>query len=367
MVFCMELDLATNLLTSGNQAQREASARGLGRNLAAQGSGDWLLKFRRFAAKQQKVASTDYERGFIEALELVSVGFERQSTEGEESEQEMARIKTRAHWLATLRLLAKGLLRPLEISEKLKVHKSQITRLLDELEEAGLVTRKQEGKERHCRLTPRARALLGKLPDEPRVPAPGKLVAAVVRGVAAIHRDGRVGRSKLITSLERDVAEMAPQVLTLLGEALQNLALGFLDEEDALVATEGELRSRISGHLVLGCAGKKSALVEQLRALTGEGPILLRVGESFQEWDVLAAQQIPMLTILREKDLSQFVPPEESYSVIYESPSLLAEDRQTDRKGFIEEAQRRYCLSIEEAPALLNVQMLRVPLPELVG
>jgi len=58
------------------------------------------------------------------------------------------------------------------------VSPSRVTQLADELEDAQLVTQMAEGKERPCRLTPRARVLLRRLPP------PDEDDAAVVKAQA---------------------------------------------------------------------------------------------------------------------------------------------------------------------------------------
>jgi DNA-binding MarR family transcriptional regulator len=364
----MNFDLASTLLKSGDAAQRQSAARSLGRNLSANGAGAWLRKLQRLAVKLRKEASSEYERGFLEAMELVAEGFELQASETSVDEQELARIKSRAHWLPTLQLLARSSLRPLDLSTRLSIHKSQVTRLIDDLEEAKLVERAQEGKERPCRLTPHARVVLSKLPEEV-APAPTeKLVSAVLRCIGIMARDQRVATSRLLGALQLDLEGMAPRVLDLIEGSLRHLSLGFRANDGVMVATDGELRARISLHLVIGCSGKESALVETLQTLTEERPLLIRVGESLQEWDVLASKFLKKVVIVREKDLRfSPVPQFESYGVLYESPALLTEDRSVGRSNFIDDAQERYCLSVDDSPPMANVRMVPVPTPQLAA
>jgi DNA-binding MarR family transcriptional regulator len=364
----MDLDLASTLLKSGDAAKRHSTARSFGRALSANGSGDWLRKLQRLVVKLHKGASSDYERGFLEALDLVAEGFDLQSSETAVNEQELGRIKSRAHWLPTLCLLAKGPQRPMDLSERLGIHKSQVTRLLDDLEEARLVERAQDGKERPCRLTPHARVLIRKLPAEELSPPTEKLVSAVIRCVGIMGRDQRVASSRLLGALQLDVEGMAPRVLDLIESSLRQWRMGFRATDGVFVTTEGELRSRISHHLAVGCAGRKSSLVDELQNLTSEAPLIVRVGESLQEWDVLAKSFLDKVVVYREKDLRLSPMPEmKHYSVLYESPSLLTEDRNMGRSDFIDEAQHRYCLSVDDSPPLNNVQMISVRAPELAA
>jgi DNA-binding transcriptional ArsR family regulator len=366
----MDFELTQTLLQSGISAQREAAARSLGRNLAANGSGEWLDKFRRLASKLLKTASTDYERGFLDAMELVATGFERQSSEDGVDEKDLVRIKSRAHWLATLKYLAKGSLRPSDLAERLNVHRSHVSRLLDELEESRLITRVQEGKERPCRLSPRARVMLGKLPDPEMLDAPSsaQIVGAVFRCIGVLVRDGRAGRTRLLTTLREDLKERAPNVLDLISQSFKQSGLGIVDDDDALIATEDELHSRISGHLSLGCADKPSALIDQLKTLAQGGPLLLRAGDRQQEWEVIVERHRLDLRVLREQDIQLSALPDSSeYGVVYESPSLVADDRrQAQRSSFIDSAQRRYCLRAEQT-SYDGFQSIVVPAPELAA
>jgi DNA-binding MarR family transcriptional regulator len=364
----MNLDLASTLLKSGDAAQRQSAARSLGRNLSANGAGTWLRKLQRLAVKLGKETSSEYERGFLEAMELVAEGYELQASETSVDEQELARIKSRAHWLPTLQLLARGPLRPLDLSTRLNIHKSQVTRLIDDLEESKLVERAQEGKERPCRLTPHARVALSKLPAEVAPASTAKLVSAVLRCASIMGRDQRVATSRLLGMLQLDLEGMAPRVLDLIEASLRHLSLGFRANDGVMVETDGELRARISLHLAMGCSGKESALVETLQTLTEERPLVIRVGECQQEWDVLASKFLKKVLIFREKDLRFSPAPKlESYGVLYESPALLTEDRSVGRSAFIDDAQERYCLSVDDSPPMQNVQMIPVPAARLAA
>src|SRR5688572_1035742 len=260
----MDVDAFKTLLESGDLPKRHAAARDLGRNFAAHRSGDWILKTRRIASRLQKVASTDYERGFFEALELVATGFDRQVTDARVDESEIVRIRTRAHWLPALRTLEAGAQRPSDLAERLGISKSHATKLIDDLEEAELVTRAVEGKERPCSLTPRAHLLLEKLPEE-KLPTLEEVVPAIVDCMGSMSREHRVGRSRFLTRIQHVLgAKAAPRVLEVFARSLQEHRLGFLDEDDALVATEMALQTRLAHYLSLACAGKPSPLVDRL-------------------------------------------------------------------------------------------------------
>lgn len=154
----------------------------------------------------------------------------------------------------------------------------------------------------------------------------------------------------------------------LIGQSLQSLSLGFLDEDDALVTTETELHVRVARHLGLACSGKKSALVDQLQGLAGGDRVLLRVTDRLPEWDVLARRHLERFEVIREQDL-QYSPPslEPAYRVVYESPSLVAEDLKNGRRPLVYNAQRRYCLEIEAAPPTRDFQRILVQPPELAA
>lgn len=362
----MDLDLATSLLQSSEALHREEGARSLGRSLAAHRSGDWIVGFRRMTTKLQKSASSDHQRGFLEALELVATGFQRQAEADELDDQELVKIQSRAHWVSALRLLKRGPMRPSDLKAALAIQASAVSRLLDDLEESDLITRVKKGKERPCKLSPHGHFLLNRLTEEPKgAIEPAVLVSAVVQCVGVLARDGRVSRSLLLDLLRGDVATEAPRVLSMFEDEMKGGALVFSDDDDTLVATETELFTRLSGHLSLGCAEKASVLVDKLRELTAQERLYLRAGERLREWDVLASK-IPNLKVLRRDNLHVLDLPEQGgYRILYESPSLFEQDR---RIGTLpQKALHRFCLGLERNPTLGDVQLIQVPMPELVA
>jgi DNA-binding transcriptional ArsR family regulator len=364
----MNLEITATLLQSGEAAQRSAAARELGRTLAARSSGGWLVQFRKLAARLLRAPSSDYERGFLEALELVATGFERQVSEIRADESELARIRTRAHWSPALHMLSRGALRPVELSARLGISKSQVSKLIDELEDAELVTQVADGKERPCMITSRARVLLEKLPADAERLEPEKLVPAVVQCVGMIARDGRVGRGRLLAMMQRGLTDAAPHVLELLGKSLRESSFGFHDDDDALVAPELELQTRIATHLALACSGKHSSLIRRLEELTAESPVLLRIADGMNEWDVLAAQRLKGLQVIRRHDLELLPPsPDKRFQMVYGSPSLVVEDLKEGRKALVQKASGRYYLGVDFMPPIKDFLPIDVQRPEITA
>jgi len=149
-------------------------ARDLGRNLAAEldRSEAWLLRFRRLTATARRHAGkdlqADFKRGFLEGLELVATGFERQLKDTKSEEAELEELRHRHKWVQIMEAIRAGFVLPSDLATRCTVVPSRMTALIDELEGAGLVVQASVGNTRPCRLTARAQRLLTKLsPPEP--------------------------------------------------------------------------------------------------------------------------------------------------------------------------------------------------------
>jgi orotate phosphoribosyltransferase len=353
----MDLELTKLALSSGDLARAGAVARDLGRHLAARSEGGWLLPFRRLVARLGPSRTSEYERGFLEALELVATGFERQIDDAAADETEVLQLRSRPNWIAALRHISQGTVRPIDLARRLDVSPSRITKLVDELEEARLVTQMMEGKERPCRLTPRARVLLGKLPppdgdDALVAKAVAEVVPAVVSCMGALARDRRVGRARLLETMGSALTVSRSTILALLDTALRDTSWAVLDKDDAWVATDAELLTRLQQHLALACQGRRGPIFERLAKLSERSDVVLRVGGSFLEWDT-AVSELTRIHVLREGDLRYAEPRSLSgeVQVVYESPSLLAADRRHRwMEQVIDRAIGRYVLGVANGP-----------------
>ena len=330
-----------------------------------------MLPFRRLAARLRPTRPSDYERGFIEALELVATGFERQVDDAAADETELLQLRSRVNWIAALRYISQGAVRPSDLARRLGVSPSRVTKLVDELEDEQLVTQMAEGKERPCRLTPRARVLLRRLPplddDNAAVAtAVAEVVPAVVSCMNALARDRRVGRERLLETMRSAVTVNPSSLLALLDASLGETSCAFLDSDDAWVATDAELLTRLQQHLSFACQGQRGPVLDRLAELSERCHVVLRVGGSLLEWDS-AVSELTHVHVIRDDELRYAVPgPVTSrFQIVYESPSLLAWDR---RKGWMErmidEAVGRYCLGVAHSPAIPNFVSIEVETPE---
>jgi DNA-binding transcriptional ArsR family regulator len=370
----MDFDLVKLGLQSGDAAQLGSVARDLGRHLAAHPGGDWLVEFRRVAARARAAASSR-DHGFLDALELVATGFQRQLDDAQANEAELRQLTSRAGWVAVLRQIGKGVVRPSDLARHLKVSPSRITKLLHELDDAQLVTQTVEGKERPCRLSPRARVLLRRLPpDTDRADgadatavahAMAEVVPAVVACMELLGRDRRVGGDRLRETMQASVtAGRGSSVMALLGSAFTDSSWACLDQDGAWVATEPELQARLQQHLSLACQGQAGTVITRLAELSEHNDLVLRVGGSLLEWEP-AVSGLDRITVLREDDLTYATPPSPGARIVYESPALLASDR---RRGVldaqIEGANGRYCFGVTHGPSIPDFAPILVDIPE---
>jgi DNA-binding MarR family transcriptional regulator len=367
----MDLELTKLSLTSGDPARIGSVARDLGRHLAVRSEGGWLLPFRRLVARLTPGRTSEYERGFLEALELVAAGFERQVNDAAADEAEVLQLSSRTNWVAALRYISQGAVRPIDLAKRLGVSPSRVTKLVDELEEAELVTQTAEGKERPCRLTPRARVLLRRLPppdgsDAAVVKAVAEVVPAVVNCMGALARDRRVGRARLLETMGSALTVSRSTILALLDTALRDTSWAVLDKDDAWVATDTELLTRLHQHLSLACRGKRGPIFDRLAGLSERSDVVLRVGGSFLEWDA-AVSELTRIQVIREGDLryAELLPLTAAYQIVYESPSLLASDRRhKGREQMIDRAIGRYVLGVAHGPAIPDFVPIEVGMLE---
>jgi DNA-binding MarR family transcriptional regulator len=369
----MDLELTRLALESGDVARWSAVARDVGRQLAAHldRSKAWLLPFRRMTARLKPRRTSEYDRGFLDALELVATGFERQLDDAAADETELLELRSHQSWITLLRLIDQGTTRPSDLARKLDVSPSAVTRLVDELEEADLVTQTTHGKERPCRLTPRARVLLGRLPPaetSSAAEAVTDVVPAVVACMTALVRDRRVARDRFLDSMRHAHIANPAGVVAMLDASLRETSWAVLDSDDnAWVAAEVELLDRLQQHLKLACQNKPGTVLDQLARLAHRGEVILRISSGISTWDSAVGRLGP-IRVIRDDEL-KWAPPllTGEFQIVYESPSLLKVDRQQWR-GWTEQtiprAIGRYCLGVIPGPAIPNFNMIEVGVPE---
>jgi hypothetical protein len=159
-------------------------------------------------------------------------------------------------------------------------------------------------------------------------------------------------------------AAAAPRLYALLQASLQEMSLA-VSEAEALVSSEAELQARLEQQLAQACRGKTVPVVEKLRELASADPVMLRVGGRLGEWDVMVRQQeLENIHVIRDDDLQLAAYPSlERYQVVYESPSLLVEDRRAGiNEPMIQQAIRRSCFGIEPSPPTPDFERIPVAL-----
>lgn len=366
----MDVELARLSLESGEMARWAAVARDMGRHLAAQldRSKAWLRPFRRLTAGLRPHRSSDYERGFLEALELVATGYERQLDDAAADETELLQLRAHPSWVAALRHIDHGVSRPSDLARKLGIVPSAVTKLIDELEDAQLVTQTSQGRERPCRLTPRARVLLPRLApaeiDTALAEAAAKVVPGVVACMTALVRDRRVARQRLLECMRVTAQVDNPeQVLGVLDASLHEASCAVLDGDDAWVATDVELFGRLQQHLMLACRNRSGTIVDQLEALGGTEKVLLRVGNGVLTWDPAVAS-LGRVQVVHDDELRYAPHPLPSeFQIVYESPSLLVADRR-QWPGWTAQAlaaaNGRYVFGVAPGPAIPDFNLIEV-------
>ncbi|HEY0478056.1 MAG TPA: MarR family transcriptional regulator [Kofleriaceae bacterium] len=368
----MNLETARLALESGDMANWSAVARDLGRQLAAQvdRSKPWLLSFRRLVAGLRPRRAGDYDRGFLDALELVATGFERQLDDTVRDETEVLQLRAHPSWIAALRYIDQGVVRPSDLAEKLEVSPSAVTKLVDELEQAHLVTQTTQGRERPCRLTPRARSVLGRLPPPDTTPVASDVmlvVPAVVTCVTTLIRDRRVARERFLDSLRHTRIANPAGVLEVLDRSLRDASCAVLDDDDAWVATDAALLDRLQQHVALACQNRPGTVVERLARLSERSELVLRVGGGVSTWDS-AVGQLGRIQVIRDDELRCEAPLlAGEFQLVYESPSLLVADRRQWRE-WTERATTaaigRYHLGIAHGPVVPDFNLIEVEMPE---
>ena len=79
------------------------------------------------------------------------------------------------------------------------------------------------------------------------------------------------------------------QLLGLLDGSLRETACAVLDPDDARVATDAELLSRLQHHLALACQDKPTTVVDRLAGLARVSTVILRVGTGVSTGDSAVA------------------------------------------------------------------------------
>ncbi|MGN6106561.1 MAG: hypothetical protein ACTHU0_15755 [Kofleriaceae bacterium] len=370
----MEMALLDELVRSEDHERFTSVARMIGRMLATDPSSEWRATVRKRLLHGQRTRSSEADRAFLAALELVVTGFERERSDAETTAAELRRITGRSHWVAILHALAAGPLLPKDLADKVGLSTSRLTQIMNEMEGEPneLLARSVEGRTRPCRLTARARALLPSLPEAAPVDkqlGAEEVVPAVVRCMAVMARDGRIGLQRLADTMAAESVEptSAAHLAELLDRSLRENLLAVREQDGALVATETELQSRLDRTIEAAFRDDSPALITKLREIASTGDVVLRVGAR-APWEVLLSRyRLDNVRIVRDSDLrfSQVPALDPGYRLIYESPALFAADRddpwmQPRMQAMIDNADLRYCFGVTPMPPMANFLSISV-------
>lgn len=369
----MSTSTLMSLLASGDRTQLAAAARDFGRLLSTTTPTD-LRDTRRDLARVLDSTEDAHARGVIEGLAMVARGFEAEGAENQLEQAAASKVAARKHWAAILELAGDGRRLPRELAETLALEPSQVTRILDELEDADLMVRTapgagEDGRTRPFRLSPKGRATCNQLrKHKPTTSAPiAALIESVVECMAILLASGRASRSKLALVLEQrldeTVSEIAMEHLT---SALAGTSLAVLDTDDSLLAAGMEVQSHLDRVVQGALDNDDHGLVNWLRDLSKEQRLFVRATNRGDEWDVLVQRSdLTNVRVIRDDDL---VPDTAgavigAYGVLYESAVLLETDRRNQRATkLIEAAQSRHVFAVPPTITPDGFDMVTLPL-----
>lgn len=351
----MDVKQTLSLLASEDRNHLAVAARDLGRELAAVGA-KALASFRRQLAPLRKRASDEYARGFLDAIEMVTAGFERETDHVESVASDVTALRNRKHWVDVLRCIDSGAVVPSAIASKLSIDRGQLTRLLSAMDDAGVIVRTEgndgDGRTRPCRLTPRARLLLRGIPAPEPVSAPiDQLVDSVVNAMTTLIAGRRTSRASMRLALGIGVDEKAANVvfqrLTL---SLSRTGICRVNPDESIVAHALELDSYLDRVMVGALQSGKREFIERVRRVGDGAPLVVR-GTSRRQWDVLLADaEGAPIQLVRDDDFLvgglQIKWPQ-PYVVLYESPALLFADRYAGREQLLSGAKARAVFGVD--------------------
>lgn len=337
-----------------------SAARDLGRELAVTEASN-LRTLRRQIAEASRDTDDAFTRGFVDALAMVARGFEAEREDEEDEEAAVVAVRTRPHWLDVLELAARRDLRPTDVKKALAREASQVTNLLAEIEEAGLIVRRDPGKTedqrtRPFRLTARGREILNRASAGRWIAPIGPVVESVVRCVALLMAHGRASQTSLDQILrERLDGPVAAAALQHLAESLAGTSMALVDRDESIVAPSIELLSQLDRILEGSVDRPDAPLVVCLSQLAAREPVVLRVSNRGDEWDLLVnrSELKEAIQVIRGDDVSagQLKPAKPVYQVLYESPLLLEQDRQHEATmSLIERATNRFVFGMQPSP-----------------
>lgn len=347
-------------LRSHVPATMDAAARDFGRNLAAT-DGRELRALRKKLAGVVTQASPEAEP-FVRALSMVARGFEAEREDETRDATEIAVIRARKHWAAALERMATGSTLPSELATALAIDPPQVTRLMDELEQAGLVARvaaQSDGRLRPCRLTPRGRRLQRRLQSEVSQGNIKDIVEAVVWTFAQLSVVGRASKRDVAADLcVRLGTPVGSRVLDVLIEALEWMDLATVVDE-SLVADYVRIDRQVDDLLERAADDPDAQLVQWMRKISRDDALVVRTCRD--RWDVVVDRQgLKQVLVVRNDDLSygeQRSLAGGSFGLFYDNPRLLRAD-QVSQTDLVERASKLYVLGAANTASLADVEVI---------
>lgn len=356
----MDVDTVLELLQSKEQPRMRTAARDLGRELAVTEASD-LRPLRRRLGEIARDPGDAFAAGFVDALTAVTRGFEAEREDEQDEEAAVTAVRTRPHWLDVLELASRRDLRPKDVKHALDREASQVTTLLDEIEQAGLIVRREPGKTedgrtRPFRLTARGRTILTRASAGRWVAPIGPVVEAVVRCVAQLVAHGRASKTNLDQILREKLdGPVAAAALQHLADSLAGTSMALVDRDDSIVAPSIELLSQLDRILEGSVDNPDAPLQRCLTQLSATDPMVVRVSNRGDEWDLLVnrSELKEAIQVVRGDDVSagRARPATPVYQVLYESPLLLEQDRKReDMVSLIKGATNRFVFGMQPSP-----------------
>lgn len=309
----------------------------------------------------------EHRRGFLEALEMVASGFARERERVDTLHKDLELIRSRRHWLATLNLIDAGTVNPRAISQQLELSEPSVSKILGELEEAGLVEHSGAAaggaRAKPRTLTVRAHALLRSLSRSEPTASVEQVINAVTSCLPALITSRRESKHALERQLG-DVlgASLAPAALKVLVSSLEDQGVATMEPDDSFVVHSLEQIRDLDVSLHDALKAQRSIPWFEQRKV----PLYIRTTRD--EWDVLLphSRTSAAVKVLRDDDLehAESELPEGEYEVLYESALLARADQQSEQhRRLAERASRCWYLALPERVSNLE-NYTAVSLPE---
>lgn len=321
----MKLDA---LLRSPDLRRFTAGGRDVGRLLFADPEQIGDARRQVEAVRRETAEHEEYRRGFLDGLEMVMAGFLRDHEFETVMERDLQFLQSRRHWLVVLKTIEGGTVNPSAIAKAIHVGEPSVSKILAELENAGLIERCSDAagstRAKPRRLTSRAHVVLHRLAQVAESAPVSAVASAVASCLPSLILSGWESRQRMVQlfeeTLDVDLAAVA------LGSFIDTLAangLASMEADGALVVTAVEQRSSLDAKL--------RQLIHQRASIPWlekrEHIVIVRTVHD--EWDVLLSRiSLSGVRVLRDDDLrwGRIVPSDEPYEMLYDAESLATQD-----------------------------------------